>query len=157
MTFLTPWGWGLAAAVAVPLVLHLWRRRAQARVEFPAVRYLLRMEREHAREVRVQNLLLMLLRCAIILVLAAAIARPVGRAPGVGHAPTAVAIVLDNSLSSQAAGPEGPVLTRLAAAARGIVGAATAADRLWVVTMDGLVAGGRPPDPRCGARGGAPA
>ncbi|MFM8910831.1 MAG: BatA domain-containing protein, partial [Gemmatimonadota bacterium] len=58
MTFLTPWGWGLAAAVAVPLVLHLWRRRAQVRVEFPAVRYLLRMEREHAREVRVQNLLL---------------------------------------------------------------------------------------------------
>jgi len=75
MTFLTPWGWGLAAAVAVPLVLHLWRRRAQARVEFPAVRYLLRMEREHAREVRVQNLLLMLLRCAIILVLAAASTR----------------------------------------------------------------------------------
>ena len=145
MTFLTPWGWGLAAAVAVPLLLHLWRRRAQARVEFPAVRYLLRMEREHAREVRVQNLLLMLLRCAIILVLAAAIARPVGRAPGVGHAPTAVAIVLDNSLSTQAAGPEGPVLARLAAAARGIVGASTAADRLWVVTMDGLVAGGDRP------------
>ena len=79
MTFLAPWGWGLAAAIAVPLVLHLWRRRAQARVEFPAVRYLLRMEREHAREVQVQNLLLMLLRCAIIVVLAAAIARPVAR------------------------------------------------------------------------------
>ncbi|MDQ8155908.1 MAG: BatA domain-containing protein [Gemmatimonadota bacterium] len=145
MTFLAPWGWGLAAAIAVPLVLHLWRRRAQARVEFPAVRYLLRMEREHAREVQVQNLLLMLLRCAIIVVLAAAIARPVARAPGIGHAPTAVAIVLDNSLSAQAAGPEGPVLARLAAAARGVVGAATAADRLWVVTMDGVVVGGDRP------------
>ena len=145
MTILNPWGWALAAAVVVPLVLHLWRRRAQARVEFPAVRYLLRMEREHAREVRVQNLLLMLLRCAIVVALAAAIARPVGRAPGLGHAPTAVAIVLDNSLSSQAAGPEGPVLARLSAAARGIVAAATGADRLWVVTMDGRVVGGDRP------------
>ena len=72
MTFLTPWGWGLAAAVAVPLVLHLWRRRAQARVEFPAVRYLLRMEREHAREVRLHNVLLMLLRVGIVLALALA-------------------------------------------------------------------------------------
>lgn len=142
MTVLDPWGWLLATAVVVPLVLHLWRRRAQARVEFPAVRYLLRMARDHAREVQVQNLLLMLLRVAIILALAAAIARPVGRAPGLGHAPTAVALVVDNSLSAQAAGPDGPVLGRLTASARAVVAAATAADRLWVVTLDGAVRGG---------------
>ena len=144
MTFLAPWALLLAAAAGVPLVLHLLRRRTTERVEFPAVRYLLRMQQEHAREVRLQNVLLMLLRVGIVLALALAAARPVGRAPGVGHPPTAVALVLDNSLSSQAVGRDGPMLARLVAAARPLVSAAGGADRLWVVTMDGVVAGGAP-------------
>lgn len=144
MTFLAPWALLLATAAGVPLVLHLLRRRAAERVEFPAVRYLLRMQREHAREVRLQNLLLMLLRIGIIVALALAAARPLGPLPGVGHAPTAVALVVDNSLSAQAVDREGPMLARLVAAARGVVAAASGADRLWVVSMDGAVAGGTP-------------
>ncbi|MDH5233624.1 MAG: VWA domain-containing protein [Gemmatimonadota bacterium] len=142
MSFLAPWALLLAAAAGVPLLLHLLRRRTGARVDFPAVRYLLRMEKEHAREVRLKNLLLMVLRVAIILALAFAAARPVGPLPGVGHAPTAVALVLDNSLSSSAAGTEGPMLTRLTAVARAMVDAASAGDRLWIVTFDGQVTGG---------------
>lgn len=144
MTFLAPWALLLAAAAGVPLVLHLLRRRATERVEFPAVRYLLRMQREHAHEVRLQNLLLMLLRIGIVVALALAAARPLGPLPGVGHAPTAVALVVDNSLSSQAVGPDGPMLGRLVASARALAATATGADRLWVVTMDGTVAGGDP-------------
>lgn len=142
MSFLAPWALLLAAAAGVPLLLHLLRRRTGETIDFPAVRYLLRMEREHAREVRLRNLLLMVLRVAIIVALALAAARPIGRLPGLGHPPMAVAIVLDNSLSSAAAGAEGPVLTRLAAAARSIAEAASAADRLWLITMDGVVTGG---------------
>lgn len=142
MSFLAPWALLLAAAAGVPLLLHLLRRRTGDKLDFPAVKYLLRMEREHAREVRLKNLLLMVLRIAIVVALALAAARPVGWLPGVGHAPTAVAIVLDNSLSSAAAGAEGPMLGRLAAAARGIVDASASGDRLWLLTMDGVVAGG---------------
>ena len=142
MSFLAPWALLLAAAAGVPLLLHLLRRRSGDQRDFPAVRYLLRMEREHAREVRLKNLLLMVLRIAIVLALALAAARPVGWLPGVGHAPTAVAIVLDNSLSSSAAGAEGPVLARLVALARGVVDASAGGDRLWLVTMDGAVTGG---------------
>jgi hypothetical protein len=145
MSFLAPWALLLAAAAGVPLLLHLLRRRTGARVDFPAVRYLLRMEKEHAREVRLKNLLLMVLRVAIILALAFAAARPVGPLPGVGHAPTAAALVLDNSLSSAAAGAEGPMLTRLTAVARAMVDAASAGDRLWIVTFDGRVTGGSAP------------
>lgn len=142
MSFLAPWALLLAAMAGVPLLLHLLRRRSGEKRDFPAVRYLLRMEKEHAREVRLKNLLLMLLRIAIVVALALAAARPVGWLPGVGHAPSAVAIVLDNSLSSAAAGAEGPMLARLAAAARGVIDGSASGDRLWLVTMDGAVVGG---------------
>ncbi|MCE9600892.1 MAG: VWA domain-containing protein [Gemmatimonadetes bacterium] len=142
MSFLAPWALLLAAAAGLPLLLHLLRRRTGEKIDFPAVRYLMRMEREHAREVRLKNLLLMVLRVAIIVAIALAAARPLGWLPGVGHAPTAVAIVIDNSLSSAAAGGEGPMIGRLGAAARGIVDASASGDRLWLLTMDGAVIGG---------------
>ncbi|MEX2180826.1 MAG: BatA domain-containing protein, partial [Gemmatimonadaceae bacterium] len=142
MSFLAPWGLLLAAAVAVPLVLHLLRRRTGTRVEFPAVRYLLRAEKEHAREVRLRNLLLMMLRVAIVLALALAVARPIGPFPGTGHPPTAIVLVLDNSLSSTLAGSEGPLLSRLVEAARAVLARAAAGDAVTLVTMDGEVVGG---------------
>ena len=142
MNFLAPWGLLLAAAVAVPLALHLLRRRTGTRIDFPAVRYLLRAEKEHAREVRLRNLLLMMLRVGIVLALALAVARPIGPFPGRGHAPTAIAIVLDNSLSTTIAGSEGPVLARLVSAARATLAETSAADVVTLVTMDGEVVGG---------------
>jgi hypothetical protein len=142
VSFLAPWALLLAAAVGVPLVLHLLRRRTGARIDFPAVRYLLRMEREHAREVKLKNLLLMMLRVGIVLAIALAAAGAHGPLPGFGHPPTAVAVVVDNSLSSAAASAEGPVLTRLVAAARNVIDGAASADKLWLVTMDGAVTGG---------------
>lgn len=142
MSLLAPWALLLAAAAGVPLVLHLLRRRTGTRVDFPAVRYLLRADREHAREVRLRNLLLMLLRLGIVLAVAMAAARPIGPFPGVGHAPAAIAIVLDDSRSSAAAGAGGPVHGRLVAAAERIVRQGGASDRLWLVTMDGGVVGG---------------
>ena len=75
MSFLAPWALFLAAAAGVPLVLHLLRRRTGTRFDFPAVRYLLRAQKEHAREVRLRNLLLMLLRVAIVVAIAFAASR----------------------------------------------------------------------------------
>ncbi|HEX6537106.1 MAG TPA: VWA domain-containing protein [Gemmatimonadaceae bacterium] len=140
--FLSPL-WLLAAgAAAVPLLIHLMRRRIGTRVEFPAVRYLARAEREHSRKLRLRNLLLMLLRVAAVLLIAAAAARPVVKLRGAGHAPTALAIVLDNSLSSSAIVAGKPVLDELRARARDVIGRATADDRLWLVTADGVARGG---------------
>lgn len=142
MSFLAPWALLLAAAAAVPLLLHLLRRRTGTRVDFPAVRYLLRAEKEHAREVRMRNLLLMLLRVGIVVAVALALAQPIGPFPGFGHPPAAVAIVLDNSLSSGAAGSRGPMLARLAGAAREVLSASARGDALTLVTMDGEATAG---------------
>lgn len=140
--FLSPLWLLAAAAAAVPLFLHLLRRRIGTRVEFPAVRYLARAEREHSRKLRLRNLLLMLLRIAAVLAIAAAAARPVIRIGGGGHAPTALAIVLDNSLSTSAIAGGRPVLDELRAQARHVVERASAEDRVWLVTADATIHGG---------------
>jgi hypothetical protein len=140
--FLAPL-WLLAgAAAAVPLLIHLMRRRAGARIEFPAVRYLVRAEREHSRDLRLRNLLLMILRVAAVLLITLAAAHPVIRMAGGGHARTALTVVLDNSLSTSAVVGGRPVLQQLQSRARDIVRRASASDRVWLVTVDGVVHGG---------------
>jgi hypothetical protein len=142
MSFLTPLYLLLGAAAAVPLLLHLLRRHVTTQVDFPAARYLARAEQEHSRSLRLRNLLLMLLRVLLVLAVALAAAQPFIAGLGVGHGPTAVAVVLDNSLSTTAVANGAPVFAGLRDAARELVAAATPADRIWLVTADGRVRGG---------------
>lgn len=144
MSFLAPLYLLLSGAIAVPLLIHLMRRRMGVRIEFPAARYLLRAEREHSRTLRIRNLLLMLLRVLALLAIAVAAARPVARWLGSGHAPTALAIVIDNSLSSSAVVNGRPLLDQYKSMARDVLSSATSADRLWLVTIDGHARGGTP-------------
>jgi len=119
------------------VLLHLLRRNIGSRVEFPAVRYLVSAERDSSRNVRAKNLWLLLLRILIVLLLALAAARPVWtRGEGT---PRALAIVLDNSLSTSAIVDGVPVLDRLAATARELRAASGAAEKLWLITADGTL------------------
>lgn len=142
MGFLSPFWLLLGSAVAVPLLIHLLRRRIATRVDFPAARYLARAEQEHSRKLRLRNILLMLLRVAIVASLALAAARPVTKWVGAGHAPTALAIVLDNSLSTQVVTEGRPLLSTLEGVARNALTRAASGDRLFLVTMDARVRGG---------------
>ncbi|MFQ5845887.1 MAG: BatA domain-containing protein [Planctomycetota bacterium] len=93
---------GLAAA-AIPPLLHLIGRKLPPTVVFPAIRYLTATEREYSRRLKLRNLLLLVLRTVIIVLLVLAAARPVARVgAGTSHPPTALALVVDNSLSSGA-------------------------------------------------------
>jgi hypothetical protein len=142
MSFLAPLWLALSAAAAVPIVLHLLRRRKGIRVEFPAVRFLLRAEKEHRRELQLRNLLLMIVRVAAVVAVALAAARPFGRTGGAGHAPTAIAVVLDNSLSSSAMRGRSSALEELQNAGNNVLETATADDRVWFLTVDGGVTAG---------------
>lgn len=142
MSFLAPLWLALSAAVAVPLILHLMRRRVETRRDFPAARYLLRAEKENIRTLRLRNLLLMVLRALAILFLALAAARPIGALLGAGHVPTAMAIVVDNSMSTGAIVGGAPLLAQLKAAAKRVVEGASGSDQVWLVTASGVVSGG---------------
>jgi hypothetical protein len=142
MTFLGAWWLALAGAMAVPLLLHLRRRPVSQRLRFPAIRWLKRAQKEHSRELKLRNLLLMLLRAAVVLLLALAAARPLVRGIPGGHAPAALVVVLDNSMSTTRATAGETALDRLRAAAGAVVQDASSADRVWLVTADGSVTGG---------------
>lgn len=65
---------GLLAAI--PIVLHLVMRRQPKRMVFPALRFLKQQRESNRRELQIRHWLLLLLRCAAIGLLAAALARP---------------------------------------------------------------------------------
>jgi hypothetical protein len=142
VSFLAPWFLLLGGAALVPLLIHLLRRRIGLQVEFPAARYLARAEREHSRTLRMRNLLLMLLRVLAVVLLALAAARPAARVAGAGHAPTALAIVLDNSMSSAVVENGAPLIDELKTMARTVITQASPDDRLFLVTADASVRGG---------------
>lgn len=139
IAFAAPWALlGLAAAL-VPILLHLFARREPPTIEFPAVRYLSETARVHQRRLNLQHWLLLLARTLLIILLVLAAAGPTSPRGGAGtHAPTAMVLILDNSLSSGVTAGGVPALDALKRSARGILGRATPDDRLWLVTTDGI-------------------
>jgi hypothetical protein len=101
--FLQPLFLWFAAALAVPLVLHLLQRRRTVRQPFPTLRFLRLAQKRSASRIRFENLLLWLLRTTLLAALVGAFAMPVLQASGwgdwLGRAPRDVAIVLDGSYS----------------------------------------------------------
>lgn len=144
MAFLAPAFLALAALAGVPLLVHLLRRRIGRTVDFPAVRYLMRMEQEHSRDLKLRNRLLLLLRILAVLALALAAARPIARLFGVGHAPVALAMVLDNSMSTGVVHDGRMLFDSLRVDAGAVLGQLASNDRAWIVTADGRVIGGTP-------------
>ena len=133
MGFLAPAFLAAAMVIGVPLALHLFHRHDLQRVSFPALRYLQRTERDHARRIRVRQLILLLMRIAIVLSVVAAGARLFVPGDGGSHHPTALAVVLDNSLSSGTVEGENRTFDRLRRLALETASIATDEDRIWVI------------------------
>ena len=93
-----------AAAAAVPIVLHLFRRQTEREVSFSAVRFLRRAPVEQARSRRLRELLLLALRVAALILLALAFARPYfARRVATDTAPVTI-VAVDRSFSMSAPG-----------------------------------------------------
>ena len=120
-------------AVAVPIFLHLFQRHDTQRFSFPALRYLERTERERAREIKIRQLLLLLARVAVLLLLVGAGARLVFYGQSGSHPPTAVVIILDNSMSSGLVVGENRVLDDLKSLAHQTLAEASDEDLFWVI------------------------
>jgi len=66
--------WG-SALVAAPILIHLLSRRRFRTVDWAAMAFLLDAERRNRRRIRLEHLLLLLLRCLIVLLIALLVAR----------------------------------------------------------------------------------
>lgn len=139
IAFLHPWALAGLVAAAIPLLLHLLARREPPTVVFPAVRYLIATTREHLRRLKLQNLLLLLIRSALLVALVLAAAGPtVARSGLPTHAASALVLVVDNSPSSGAVMAGTSRLGRLQAAGRAVLSRATGEDVVWLLTADGV-------------------
>src|SRR5882724_9831908 len=101
MGFVTPALLGGALLIGVPIILHLVMRREVQKLIFPALRFVQQRKTLNQHRLQLRQLLLLLLRCAIICLLAFALARPTLRGSGVvgkEGQPVAAALVFDNSL-----------------------------------------------------------
>jgi len=86
-------------AAAVPVILHLVNRQKAKELPFPTLRFLKISVQKTRRRRRIQDLLLMLLRAAVLVLIALGLARPAMTSLSrlLGGAQSAVVIVLDNS------------------------------------------------------------
>jgi len=85
-------------AIVIPIIIHFLRRRRRP-IEWAAMRFLQDALRKRRRRLRLEQLLLLLTRCAIVALLAVAIARPTSGGD-VSSQPTAHIIAIDNSIAS---------------------------------------------------------
>ena len=95
--------WGLALA-SIPLIIHLLFRRRFRQVEWAPMRYLKLTIQRNRRRIQIEQLLLLLLRTAVIIVLVCMVSRPILNAAGIGRwlsgdTRTSHILLLDDSLS----------------------------------------------------------
>ncbi|MEM9064479.1 MAG: BatA domain-containing protein [Planctomycetota bacterium] len=103
MTFLNP---GLliagALAAALPIIIHILMRRRRKPVPWAAMRFLQEAYRKQRKRLKLEQLLLLAARCLIVLLIGAALARPLlgGDTPLADGGARTVWILLDDSLTS---------------------------------------------------------
>jgi hypothetical protein len=84
----------MVVLVAVPILIHFFFRRRHRVVRWAAMDFLLAALRKQKRRMELENLVLLLLRCAAVLLLAVAVARPAWDAPSLPFSGSARAVVL---------------------------------------------------------------
>src|SRR5688500_19438310 len=98
MSFLNPIMLFGIAAVSVPIIIHLLNRRKFQKVVWAAMRFIKTSVEQNQRRMRVEDLILLALRCLLLALLAFALARPAFRNVGadfLGQAKVTGVIVLD--------------------------------------------------------------
>lgn len=125
---------GGAIGVLVPLVLHLIQTRRTVNLPFSTLRFLKLAQKQSASRIRMEHILLWLLRTALLVTLALAFAMPLLRNEALGkwfgRAPRDVAIVIDGSFSMDYSVGRGTVWERAVETATAIVEGLSEQDRL---------------------------
>ena len=101
MTFLNLALLGGVAALAIPIIIHLFHKSRFQVVKWGAMHLLEAVIRTNQRRIRIEQIILLIIRAAIPAILALCMARPVwkGAQKLIGEARTSTVILLDNSYS----------------------------------------------------------
>ena len=141
MGFLNPFFLFGILAATIPLIIHLWSRRQAKTVDFSSLMFLLVAHRQSVRRVQLKNLFILLLRMAIIIIIALALARPLINDQfsfaGV-RAKTSVVVILDNSFSMRYQGIQGQRFEKAKVIAGSVVESLRPGDSVAFILMSNI-------------------
>lgn len=142
-----------AAALAIPIVIHLLLKRKRKRLRFSTIQFFLKQDEQSSKRRKLRNWLLLTLRLLIVALLVLAFARPFLQESGGQRADRnrqQVILVLDCSASMQSVGTDGPRWAKAIDQARKIVAGLGSEDRVAVLGCSAhvdVISGFAPPAP----------
>ncbi|MCA9069432.1 MAG: BatA domain-containing protein, partial [Planctomycetaceae bacterium] len=134
------WGmlWGGGALGAIPIVIHLLHKRKYKETTWAAMRFLIEAARKNSRRIRIEQLILLMVRVLILVLLACALAQPYMKSFGTffqADVPLHRIIVVDTSFSMAYKPNEFSRLDQAKEAARQIVNGSRQGDALNLVRI----------------------
>lgn len=137
MNFINPFLLLFAAAASIPLLLHLFNRQRVKVIEFSTVKYLMSLQKTRMRQIKIRQILLLILRTLALLAIAFAFARPTtegGYLPALGGKTTTTAVmIIDISGSSSTETNAGSYFERGIEKAQAILANFTEKERVVVL------------------------
>ncbi len=137
MQFLYPTFLFALAALAIPIIIHLFHFRRFKKVYFTNVRFLKEVKEETSARSRLRNILVLLARLLAILFLVLAFAQPfIPQDTEVQKGQKNVSVYIDNSFSMSALSSDVALVEKAKQRGREIIQAYRAEDRFQVLTND---------------------
>ena len=124
------------AALAVPVLIHLFFRLKTKRVELGTIRFLRLVLEENARRRKVMQWLLLALRMAFVALLVALFARPFLTAAATGSDKELLVILIDQSATMQLKGENGRLIDQAVSEAKKLIESAGEKTRFEVAFFD---------------------
>ncbi len=139
MTFVSTAFLLAAAAGAIPVVLHMINRQQAKKLPFSTLRFLRISAEKTRRRKRIHDVLLMLLRVAVLILIAVGLAEPTLTTLGSfwGSGASAVAVILDNSASMGMVDEGRPRFETAREATRQILNELADGDQITLLTTGG--------------------
>jgi len=147
MSFLNPIMLAGLAAISVPIIIHLLNRRKFHKVVWAAMRFLQNAVEQNQRRMRIEDMILLALRCLLLALLALALARPaiLSNATDVfGQSKVTGVIILDNSQSMGMSDGTGTRFEKAKQAAEGALDSMPAGSATAVLFANDIVQGAIP-------------
>jgi hypothetical protein len=137
MQFIYPTFLFALAALAIPIIIHLFYFRRFKKVYFTNVRFLKEVKEETSARQKLRNLLVLLMRCLATAFLVFAFAQPfIPQDVVVKTGINAVSIFVDNSFSMDALSEEAKLVEKAKQRAKEIINAYAVEDRFQILTND---------------------
>jgi len=138
MNFLFPSFLYALSAISIPILIHLFNFRRYKKLYFSNVRFLKEVVQESHSKSRLQQLLVLICRCLIIIFLVLAFAQPyIPNKQGVAASGSkAVSIFIDNSFSMMGLNANGTLLDDAKNKAEQIAKSLNPADKVQLVSQD---------------------